>query len=78
VFGFRQAASRRPTKLELDVLTDALEHHRRTFADDANAVEAWTGAGESPIRQGVDRTQLAAYASVASMLLNLDEVISKN
>jgi hypothetical protein len=33
--------------------------------------------GESPPDRSIDRRELAAYASVASMLFNLDEMVTK-
>jgi hypothetical protein len=33
--------------------------------------------GESPADPSLDRRELGAYAAVASLLLNLDEVVTK-
>jgi hypothetical protein len=47
------------------------------FRAEPKAAEAFLKAGESPIRPGLDRAELAAYASVASLILNMDEAITR-
>lgn len=76
-YGFRLATARRPRPEELDVL---MGHYRyqldyyQTRRDDALKLLA---QGESARDPAIDASELAAYSMVASLILNLDEVISK-
>lgn len=77
-FGFRVVASRRPTLRESKILKAALDKQRahfKTHVDDAKKVIA---AGESPASGTSDPVALASYTMVASLLLNLDETVTKN
>lgn len=75
--GFRLATGRRPTPRELELLdsglTNYLEHYRSAPAD----ADAMAANGSAPAPEGMDRVQLAAYTAVASVVLNLDETITK-
>ena len=47
------------------------------FSGKPKRSEQYLGQGESPADPKLDARELAAYASVASLLLNLDEVMTK-
>lgn len=74
---FRLAALRRPSTRELAVLRAGLERHRATFAHDRAAAAKLVQAGEAPRPHDVDIDELAAYTAVCNLILNLDEVITK-
>ena len=76
-WGFRVATARRPTEVELQVLVAGLARTRRLFDDDPAAVAALLKVGESPSAPSLDSAQLAAYTAAANLLLNLDEVVTK-
>jgi hypothetical protein len=76
--GFRIVTSRWPTASEADVLADNLAAQRARYAADAAAAEKVISVGESPVPEGVSAPELAAYTMVANVLLNLDEVLTKN
>ena len=73
-FGFRTTTGRRPQPKELAVLQNMLERFRTDFRADEAAAKLFlkTTASES---NDADR---AALAAVGSLLLNLDETITKN
>jgi hypothetical protein len=76
-YGFRLATGRRPTTSEAATLEAGLSQYLDSYAkapEDARAVMA---IGESPAAEGLDPVQLAAYAAVAGVLLNLDETITR-
>jgi hypothetical protein len=77
-FAFRVVTSREPSASELATMLQLLERQLAKFeADPASAVEL-LAVGESPRDSSVDPTALAAYTTVASVLLSLDEVLTKN
>jgi hypothetical protein len=74
---FRLATSRRPSDAERLILTRSLERFRKQYqADKAGALKL-VGVGEAPRNGKLDVVELAAYTGLASVVLNLDEVISK-
>jgi hypothetical protein len=76
--GYRWATGRVPTTRELAVLRDALVGYRAEMQRDAAAAEALLAHGET--RSAIDASpeELAATTLVASILLNLDETVTKN
>ncbi|MFT4556082.1 MAG: mono/diheme cytochrome c family protein [Planctomycetaceae bacterium] len=75
--GFRLATCRPSTVAERTVLLDVLKKVRVDYAANTEKVDALLSRGESPINDKVDRSELAAFAAVMNMVLNLDEVITK-
>lgn len=75
-YGFRLVTGHWPSKAQQDVLLENLRFHRDYFSDAAN-VDAYLAQGESQPDTKLDRRELAAYASLASLLLNLDEAMTK-
>jgi hypothetical protein len=74
---FLRATSRRPTADELKVLDDTLSKFRRHYAADKTAAEKLLKAGESPRDLQLDPVEHAAYAAICSLILNLDETLTK-
>ena len=75
--GFEMATSRPPAPREAEILRRAFEQQLEGFEGDAEAANALLSQGESPVRAQVRRTELAAYAMTAGMILNLDETVTK-
>ena len=76
--GFRLAVARSPQPKELEVLAAGFRRMLADFRHDRAAAEELLRIGESPSNSAIDRVELAAYATVASTLLNLDETITKD
>jgi hypothetical protein len=76
-YGFRVVTARRPSPDELRVLADGLAYHRDYFSTDATRAAEFLKQGESPVDASMDTSELAAYAAVASLMLNLDEASAK-
>jgi hypothetical protein len=74
---FRLAAARTPHPAELDVLKASFARHRTHYARDGAAALKLLSAGEAPRDQKLDVAEHAAYAAVCNLILNLDEVITK-
>ncbi|HTM49944.1 MAG TPA: PSD1 and planctomycete cytochrome C domain-containing protein [Bryobacteraceae bacterium] len=75
--GFRLAASREPRPSEIDVLRAGLERRLTAYQHDPDAAARLLSTGQAPRDESLDTAELAAYTTVASVILNLDEVITK-
>jgi hypothetical protein len=74
---FRRCTSRAPTSSELAILSRRLQSLRALFAADVAASKKLIAVGESKASDKLKPADLAALTSVASLLFNLDETISK-
>jgi len=74
--GFRLVLARSPSEQESEVLTSALEDFREHFSDERLA-RASLATGESRVRSDFTPSELAAYAATASLILNLDEAVTR-
>ena len=74
---FRLAVSRPAAPAELGVLRDALENYLARYKANPEAAEQYLQQGESPRDQELDARELAAYSALSSLILNLDETITK-
>ena len=77
VLAFRLATSRAPRPEEIAVLRRIHDRERAVFAKDAAAAEQLLSVGESPRNTKLDAADLAAWSTVCSVILNLDETITK-
>jgi hypothetical protein len=75
--GFRLAVARKPTSRERHWLRDLAEKHTSDYRKDPAAAEALLSVGESKPDPRVDKAELAAWTTVASVILNLDETITR-
>ncbi|HEY2839547.1 MAG TPA: PSD1 and planctomycete cytochrome C domain-containing protein [Pirellulales bacterium] len=74
---FRLATARRPNERETAVLRRAYEQQLAAYRANPAAAEKLLAVGESPRNEKLDAADLAAWATVANMILNLDETVSK-
>ena len=77
IYAFRLATARTPTGKEVGVLRDLLKGRRRLFAADRRSAVRLIDVGESGRDSRLDAAELAAWTTVASVILNLDETITK-
>jgi Protein of unknown function (DUF1553) len=73
---FRLVLARRPAAREMEVLSSSLARHRAHYERNRLAAEELTKAGEAETLS-LDVVEQAAYAAVASVVLNLDEAVTK-
>jgi hypothetical protein len=76
-YGFRLVAGRSPSPEETNVLRRALQYHLNYFSTKPEQIDLYLNQGEVPPDARVNRRDLAAYASVGSLILNLDEAVTK-
>lgn len=77
-FAFRRAVSRDAETDEVAVLKQLLQKHLADYAAEPASVEAILKTGALPVSEQTDRTRLAAWTSVARVILNLHEVMTRN
>ena len=75
--GFRRVTGRVPDRADLAVLTDGLEKRLAKYRTDADAAKALLAQGEFKPDAQLNAAELAAYTVTANVLLNLDEVITR-
>ena len=76
-WAFRRALSRKPTAGELPILVGLYEKHLDEFTRDSESVQQLISTGQWPIPNDLDAAELAAWTSVARVILNLHETITR-
>jgi hypothetical protein len=76
-YGYRLLLARPPGIPQSQILARAFDRFAAEFRADAKSAAALLKTGDSPVRPGLDPAELAAYTSVASLLLNMDEAITR-
>lgn len=74
-YGFRLLLARTPTTQERDILSRTLAHFEQRFRANPAAANQLLQQGASPADRSLP--DLAAYASLANLMLNLDETVTK-
>jgi hypothetical protein len=76
-FAFASATSRQPNQAEIGVLEETLAEQRAEYSANAEAAKKLIGNGKSAPKEGADPIELAAWTTLGSILLNLDETITR-
>jgi hypothetical protein len=76
-YGFRRATARLPSADELRVLAVGLSQRLTRYRNNTAAAKKLLRIGDSPHGPQIDAAELAAYTLTASVILNLDETITK-
>jgi hypothetical protein len=76
-FAFRTATSRTPSEQELAVLQAGFARYLAMYEANPESAGEAIRHGESKPAPELDQVQLAAFTAVASLILNLDETITK-
>jgi hypothetical protein len=76
-FAFRLTMCRPPTDAERTVLSKIYGKQLAAFRKDPASAAKLLGAGESPRNKNLDAAELAAWTTVASVILNLDETVTR-
>ena len=75
---FELATGRRPESAELSALSESFAQLWESYVGAEAEAQALLEVGSSASRTGIDPEELAAYATLANLVLNLDEVITKD
>jgi hypothetical protein len=76
-WAFRRALSRAPTAEEAKLLSALLDKHAKKYGSDADAAKRLIGAGARAVPTDLNASELAAWTSVARVILNLHETITR-
>jgi hypothetical protein len=77
-YGFRLATSRKPGADEIKVLQEVVDRELADYRKDETGAEKLLNVGSFKAKASLDSAELAAWTTVASMILNLDETVTKN
>ncbi len=76
-WAYQRALSRLPQPKELEVINALYEKHQSEFTGNLEAAEALVTTGETAATAAVEPNELAAWTSVARVILNLHETITR-
>jgi len=76
-YGWRLATARNPESQEVRPLKALFEQEYANYRNDRDSALKLTGVGEREASGKFDAAELAAWTTVASVILNLDETITK-
>ncbi|MDQ2899654.1 MAG: DUF1553 domain-containing protein [Acidobacteriota bacterium] len=76
-YGYRLVLARPAKPNEEAVMLDALTRFERRYRADPKSAGEFVSYGASPRVSTIDASTLAAYSAVASLILNLDETVTK-
>jgi hypothetical protein len=77
-WGFRLVLTRKPNPREVATLEKTLGQLLAKFKADPEAAKQLLSVGDSEVNTQLDPGEQAAYAMISSLLLNLDETVTKN
>jgi hypothetical protein len=77
-WGCRRALSRNAKPEERAVLLGLYAKHHAEYEADKDGAQKLVAAGQAPVAKDIDTAELAAWTSVARVILNLDETITRN
>jgi mono/diheme cytochrome c family protein len=76
-YAYRVVLARPPRPAERQVVLETLNAFEKRYSSDPKAGVQFLSQGESPRDEKLDPAELAAYSTVASLVLNLDEAVTK-
>jgi hypothetical protein len=76
-YAFRLATGRVPNTTESRILSDSFHHALDRFQTTPESAAEYLNVGEYTRDQKLDVKELAAYTTVSSLILNLDETITR-
>ena len=74
---WKEVLSRLPEKTEAEVLTKVYERHRIQYEADPESAKQLLNVGTLRVNESLDTVELAAWTSVARIVLNLNETITR-
>ena len=76
-WAYQWALSRLPQPTELEIMTNLYEKHQAEYTANLDAAGMLVATGEAPLTEGIEPNELAAWTSVARVILNLHETITR-
>ena len=75
---YRSATSRLPDAEELQILSNVLNQQSRLYRSQPSAARELIQVGETPVETSIAPAELAAWTMLASLILNMDETVTKH
>jgi Protein of unknown function (DUF1553) len=76
-FGYELVLARPPKPVEMNIVLEALAGFETRYRSDAKSAKEFLSHGDSVSSAKLAPRELAAYSSIASLILNLDETATK-
>ncbi len=76
-YAFRLATARWPSRRRAEILLGSFRYYLEQYRADPEAALKLLSIGESSRNEKLNASELAAYTAVASLILNLDETVTK-
>lgn len=76
-WAYRLALSRLPQTKELEIMSQLYEKHKSEYTENPDVANTLAAIGEAPTTQGIEPIELASWTSVARVILNLHETITR-
>ena len=76
-YAFRLATARWPSRPRAEILLSSFRYYLEQYRADREAALKLLSIGEYSRNEKLDASELAAYTAVASLILNLDETVTK-
>ncbi|MBL8290944.1 MAG: DUF1553 domain-containing protein [Bryobacterales bacterium] len=76
-FAYRRVLARKPAPQELAVLKRAAAQQMAVYGSNPQGAKKLLATGDSPVEPQWNPAELAAWTNIATMILNLDEAITK-
>jgi hypothetical protein len=77
-FMFEVCTGRSPAADEMAVIVETYHQHLATYQADSAAAKQLAKVGSVAKNQEIHKDELAAWTMIGNLMLNLDEVITKN
>ena len=76
-WAYQRVLSRMPQPQELEIMANLYEKHQAEYTANLDAADALVATGEAPTTKDIASDELAAWTSVARVILNLHETITR-
>ena len=77
-FAFRTVTPRKPLEQERTILKTLLDQTLARYTANPEAAKQAISVGESKAKPELNPSELAAYTMISSVLLNMDETVTRN
>ena len=76
-WAFHHALSRLPQPKEFEIMTGLYDKHKNEYTGNPDAAKTLVATGQASTTQGIEPVELASWTSVARVILNLHETITR-
>ncbi|HSZ55828.1 MAG TPA: PSD1 and planctomycete cytochrome C domain-containing protein [Tepidisphaeraceae bacterium] len=77
-WAFQTALNRDPTPAESRIISDLYQKHLQEYSQDKDDAKRFASTGQAAVPNDLDVSELAAWTSVARVIINLSETITRS